>query len=118
MGIRESEGKASAMLSIPYDSTLLIQGQQVPYIQSDRHDHRKRILKVRTQIVESIRGYEYFDSDLSKSHRASMRFIIYLPCSDTLLDLRFKSFNMGHAQLRSEYTIMHRVFSYEQSVQL
>ena len=30
MGIRESEGKASAMFSIPYDSTLLIQGNKYP----------------------------------------------------------------------------------------
>ena len=30
MGIGESEGKAGATLSIPYDSTLLIQGTQYP----------------------------------------------------------------------------------------
>ena len=42
------------------------------------------ILKVRTQMVESI--YKYFDLDLSESHRAKL----YI-C--TLLDPRFKKFN-------------------------
>jgi hypothetical protein len=45
----------------------------------------KVILKVRTQMVESI--YKYFDLDLSESHRAKL----YI-C--TLLDPRFKRFNM------------------------
>jgi hypothetical protein len=44
----------------------------------------KLILKVRTQMVESI--YKYFDLDLSESHRAKL----YI-C--TLLDSRFKKFN-------------------------
>ena len=45
----------------------------------------KLILKVRTQMVERI--YKYFDLDLSESHRAKL----YI-C--TLLDPRFKKFNM------------------------
>ncbi len=44
----------------------------------------KLILKVRTQMVESI--YKYFDLDLSESHRAKL----YI---STLLDPRFKKFN-------------------------
>ena len=48
-------------------------------------DMTKRILKARTQMVESM--YKYFDSGLSKSHRAKL----YI-C--TLLDPRFKNYNM------------------------
>jgi hypothetical protein len=44
----------------------------------------KLILKVRTQMVESV--YKYFDLDLSESHRVKL----YI-C--TLLDPRFKKFN-------------------------
>ncbi len=44
----------------------------------------KHILKVMTQVVESM--YKYFDSDLSESHRATL----YI-C--TLLDPRFKHYN-------------------------
>jgi hypothetical protein len=44
----------------------------------------KLILKVRTQMVESI--YEYFDLDFSESHRSKL----YI-C--TVLDPRFKKFN-------------------------
>ena len=47
-----------------------------------RPDMMKRILKARTQMVESL--YKYFDSDLSESHRAKL----YI-C--TLLDPRFKN---------------------------
>ncbi len=48
-------------------------------------DMTKRILKARTQMVESM--YEYFDAGLSESHRAKL----YI-C--TLLDPRFKNYNM------------------------
>ena len=48
-------------------------------------DKMKIILKVRTQMVECI--YKYFDLDLSESHRTKL----YI-C--TLLDPRFKKFNM------------------------
>ena len=48
-----------------------------------RPDMMKRILKARTQMVESM--YKYFDSDLSESHRAKL----YI-C--TLLDPRFKNY--------------------------
>ena len=48
-------------------------------------DMTKRILKARTQMVESV--YEYFDTALSESHRVKL----YI-C--TLLDPRFKTYNM------------------------
>ena len=50
-----------------------------------RPDMTKRILKARTQMVESM--YKYFDAGLSESHRAKL----YI-C--TLLDPRFKNYNM------------------------
>ena len=50
-----------------------------------RPEMMKGILKVRTQMVESM--YRYFDSNLSESHRAKL----YI-C--TLLDPRFKNYNM------------------------
>ncbi len=49
-----------------------------------RPDMMKPILKVRTQMVESM--YKYFDSDFSESHGAKL----YI-C--TLLDPRFKNYN-------------------------
>ena len=52
---------------------------------ADSPDMTKRILKARTQMVESM--YEYFDVGLSESHRAKL----YI-C--TLLDPRFKNYNM------------------------
>ena len=48
-------------------------------------DMTNRILKARTQMVESM--YKYFGADLSESHRAEL----YI-C--TLLDPRFKNYNM------------------------
>jgi hypothetical protein len=48
-------------------------------------DMTKRILKVRTQMVESM--YKYFDGGLSESHRTKL----YI-C--TFLDPRFKNYNM------------------------
>ena len=48
-------------------------------------DKMKLILKARTQMVESM--YKYFDLDLLESHRGKL----YI-C--TLLDPRFKKFNM------------------------
>ena len=112
----------SATLSIPYESTLLMQGTQYPtsnlvmpqlhqmisglqmpnitYVHTAQRetisiheaiekavmtDKMKLILKARIQIVESM--YKYFDLELSESHRAKL----YI-C--TLLDPRFKKFNM------------------------
>ena len=117
----ENSKVACATLSIPYDSTKLMQGTQYPtsnlvmpqvyqmitklemstmtYVHTSRKesisidealqkavrpDMMKRILKARTQMVESM--YKYFDSDLSESHRAKL----YI-C--TLLDPRFKHYN-------------------------
>ena len=116
----ENSKVACATLSIPYDSTKLMQGTQYPtsnlvmpqvyqmitklemstmtYVHTSRKesisidealqkavrpDMMKRILKARTQMVESM--YKYFDSDLSESHRAKL----YI-C--TLLDPRFKNY--------------------------
>ena len=88
----ENSKVACATLSIPYDSTKLMQGTQYPTCsitidealeKAVRPDMMKRILKARTQMVESM--YKYFDSDLSESHRAKL----YI-C--TLLDPRFKNY--------------------------
>jgi len=64
-------------------------------------DMTKRILKARTQMVESM--YEYFDAGLSESHRAKL----YI-C--TLLDPRFKNYNMWPTR---KYVTIH---TYAQSV--
>jgi len=66
-----------------------------------RPDMMKRILKARTQMVESM--YKYFDSDLSESHRAKL----YI-C--TLLDPRFKTKLVANTQVRAEYPVMHSVY--------
>ena len=136
----ENSKVACAALSIPYESTFLMQGTQYPtcnlvmpqlyqmitklemssitYVHTARKetitiqaalekaarpDMTKRILKARTQMVESM--YEYFDAGLSESHRAKL----YI-C--TLLDPRFKNYNMWPTRKYvTIHTYAHRVCS-------
>ena len=135
----ENSKVACATLSIPYDSTKLMQGTQYPtsnlvmpqvyqmitklemstmtYVHTSRKESisidealqkavrpvmMKRILKARTQMVESM--YKYFDSDLSESHRAKL----YI-C--TLLDPRFKHYNWWPTRKYVQNApVMHRVY--------
>ena len=65
-------------------------------------DKMKLILKVRTQMVESM--YKYFDAGLSESHRAKL----YI-C--TLLDPRFKNYKWWPTRKYVENApVMHSVY--------
>ena len=76
---------------------------QVALQKAVRPDMTKRILKARTQMVESM--YKHFDTGLSESHRAKL----YI-C--TLLDPRFKNYNMWSThKYVTIHTYAHRVCS-------
>jgi len=116
----ENSKIACATLSIPYDSTKLMQGTQYPTSNLVMPQLYQMITKLEMTtmtyvhtspkesitIDEALGMYKYFDSDLSESHRAKL----YI-C--TLLDPRFKHYNWWPTRKYVHNApVMHSVYSF------